>query len=173
MDAEFGTRWLANYETSLRQRRLQEKLQSIILSTVRVSPGEVQDRFRDQHEQCDAEYALFDANTLVSDSAVQVTDADLKTYYEENIDQYKVEATRTLGYVSFRNAASADDSAGREKDMEDALAKARNGIDFLQLVSTYSDKPDSGAYFSHGELGPEIEARGVCGPPGRSGRPDS
>jgi len=40
-DPEFGTKWLADYERGLRQRRLNEKLQSLILAAVRVSEGEV------------------------------------------------------------------------------------------------------------------------------------
>jgi len=156
-DPEYGSRWLAQYEKSLRQRRLQEKLQSLVVSTVRVSDGELRQRFAEQNQKFDAQYAFFDAGTLVKDEDVQVTDADIKTYYEENLEQYKVEASRKLKYVLFPEMPSAADSAGRRKDMEDAASKARGGEDFLQVVYTYSEKPDSGAFFRHGELSPQLE----------------
>lgn len=157
-DQTFGTKWLVDYEKSLRQRRVQEKLQSLMLSSVRVTEGEALHRFQDQSRQYDALYVLFEPNSMIKDDEVQLADADLKNYYEENLDNYKVEASRKLKYVQFNEAASAQDSASRMAEIEDAAKKAREGIDFLQLVSTYSEKPDSGAFFKRGELSPDIES---------------
>ncbi len=165
-DKEFGTKWLKQYEQGLRQRRLQEKLQSVILASVRVNEGEVRGRFDEQNTRYSALYALFDAMLLVPDSAVTVSDADVKQYVDENPDQYRVEATRKLKYVLFLERPSASDSTGRKKDIEDAAAKARSGVDFLQLVYTYADKPDSGAFFRHGELSPSLEAAVFAAAPG-------
>ncbi len=166
VDNDYGTRWLAEYEKGLRERRLQEKLQSILLASVRVGEGEVLQSYLDQNQKYDALYASFDPGTLVPDSAVQVSDADLKAYYEENIDQYKTEATRTLSYAMFLVKPSAADTAMREKDMQDALAKLKGGADFLQVVYTYSDKPDSGAYFGRGELPPREDSAVFAARPG-------
>jgi peptidyl-prolyl cis-trans isomerase D len=156
-DPDFGAKWLKQYETSLRQRRLQEKLQSVLLASVRVTEGELRQRFDDQSKNYSATYALFDANQLVPDSAVSVTDADVRTYYDENTEQYKVDATRKLSYVLFLERPSASDSSSKEKDINEAAQKAKSGVDFLQLVYTYSDKPDSGVFFKHGDLNPAVE----------------
>lgn len=156
-DPAYGTKWLADYEKNLRQRRLQEKLQSLITASVRVSEGEVRRRFHDQNVKYDAFIALFDPNVFVRDDEVTVTDADLKAYYEENLDLYKVQPTRTLKYVTFLEHPSSSDTAAKMSELEDALKKAKEGQDFLQLVGLYSDKPDSGAWFKHGELAPGIE----------------
>jgi peptidyl-prolyl cis-trans isomerase D len=158
VDQTFGTKWLVGYEKNLRQRRLQEKLQSIVLASVRVAPGEVLQRYKDQNMRYQVFYALLDANQLVKDNEVQVTDADLRSYYDENLDQFKFEASRKLQYVMFDEAPSGDDSAVVRNDIEDVAAKARAGVDFLQLVYTYSENPDSGAFFKHGELSPALEA---------------
>jgi parvulin-like peptidyl-prolyl isomerase len=155
---DYGTRWLADYEKNLRQRRLQEKLQSIILASVRVPEGEVRQRFIDQNVRYDANYALFDAASLVPDSAVQVTETDLRNYYEENADQFKFDANRTLKYVLFPEKATASDSSARQRDIEEAAAKARKGDDFVELASMYSDRPDSGAFFNPGELSSTLES---------------
>lgn len=151
-DPNFGSRWLADYEKNLRQRRLQEKLQSLITASVRLSEGELLQRYRDQNISYNVRYALFDAGALVADDQVQVTEGELKSYYEDHLDQYKTEATRKLKYVLFPDVPSAADSAERLDEIRDAAAKAREGQDFLQLVATYSDRPDSGAFFRHGEL---------------------
>jgi parvulin-like peptidyl-prolyl isomerase len=157
-DPAFGTKWLADYEQSLRQRRRQEKLQSLVLASVRVTDGEMLHKFQDQNQYYDASYALFDPNTLVKDEDAQLTDADLRNYYDENLDQYKFEASRKLKYVQFNEVASQQDSAARQNEIDDAAKKARGGMDFLQVVGTYSDKPDSGNFFKHGELTPTIDA---------------
>lgn len=157
-DPSYGTKWLKGYEANLRQRRLQEKLQSVVLASVRIGEGELLQRFDDQNRKYNASYAVIDPGTFIKDEDVQVTDADLKGYYEENIDQFKFDATRKLKYVLFIEKPSSADTLGREKDIEDAAQKARSGVDFIQLVYTYSDKPDSGAFFRHGELNPAIES---------------
>lgn len=156
-DPNYGTRWLADYEKNLRQRRLEEKLQTVIGASIRISEGEVLQRFLDQHQQYNATYALFDATTLVKDEEVRLTDADIRKYYDDNIEQYKTEAYRKLKYVLFPEMPSAADSALRRRDIEDAAVKARAGSDFLELVSTYSDKPDSGVFFKRGELSLSID----------------
>jgi peptidyl-prolyl cis-trans isomerase D len=156
-DQAFGTKWLKQYETNLRQRRVQEKLQSIILASVRVTEGELHQRYADQNRRYSVLYAPFDAMQLVPDADVQVTDTDIKTYYDENLDQYKVEPTRKLTYVLFLEKPSESDSVMRLKDIEDAAKKAKEGADFIELVYSFSAKPDSGAYFRHGELSPALE----------------
>ena len=111
----------------------------------------------DQSQKYEAVYAVFDPNTLIKDGDVTVTDGDLREYYEENVDQYKFDATRKLKYVLFLENPTAADSAARETEIQDAAAKAKSGVDFLQLVYTYADRPDSGAFFRRGELSPAVE----------------
>lgn len=157
LDQAFGSKWLADYEKSLRQRRKQEKLQSLVLSTVRVTESEVFSRFSDQNQRYEATYALFDANTAVKDADVEISESDLKAYYNENLEQYKTTASRSLKYVQFLEQPSGADSLALRNEIEDVRKKAESGIDFLELVYTYSVNPDSGAFFKHGELSPEIE----------------
>lgn len=166
VDQNYGTHWLADYEKNLRQRRSQEKLQSLVLASVRVSEGDIANRFMDQRVQFDALYAIFDANQLVKDEDIQVTDADLKAYYDESIEQYKVEASRKLKYVQFKEVASSADSNARRNEIEDAASKARAGMDFVQLTGTYADKVDSGAWFRRGELSPSMDSLVFSSPVG-------
>jgi len=165
-DPKFGSRWLADYERNLRQRRMQEKLQSLVLATVRVSEGELQQRFCDQNLHYSADYAVFDATRLVPEDGVTLSDEDLKRYYEEHTDQYRVPATRSLQYVIIPDQPSAEDSSARLDEMQDAAQKARAGANFLDLVFTYSDKPDSGAFFRRGEMSAPLEEAAFAASPG-------
>jgi parvulin-like peptidyl-prolyl isomerase len=157
VDPNYGTTWLVEYEKGLRSRRQQEKLQSLMMASIRVTEGEIHQSFVEQNQRMSASYCLFDANTLVRDEDVELKEEDLRDYYEENVDQYRFEATRSLKYVVLPEKPSASDSAARWNDIEDVAEKARSGLDFIDLANTYSDTPDSGAFFRHGEMNPALE----------------
>jgi len=157
VDPNYGTNWLVEYEQGLRARRQQEKLQSLMMASIRVTEGEIRQRFVEQNQTMTASYCLFDANTLVEDVDVELTESDLRDYYDENLDRYRYEATRSLKYVVLPEFPSTSDSAARWNDMEDVTEKARSGLDFIDLASTYSDTPDSGAFFRHGEMNAVLE----------------
>jgi parvulin-like peptidyl-prolyl isomerase len=156
-DPAFGTKWLINYEQYLRDRRAQERLQSIVTASVKVSEGDVLQRYRDQNLKYEMMFAGFDAGRLVPDSLVQVTDDDIRAYYNDHLEQQKVEASRKLKYVLFRELPSQQDSADALMQAEDILKRAKEGEDFLTLVSMYDERPDSGTYFKHGEMVPTLE----------------
>ena len=166
-DPNYGAHRLAEMERALRQQRIQQKLQSLILSTVRVTDGELEQRFADANVHYDALYALFDPAAVVKDADVTLTDDDIRAYYTENVDLFKVEASRKLKFVLFMETPSASDTAARMKDMEDVAQKARAGIDFLQLVYTYSERPDSGVVFHRGELGRVLDSLVFSASPGQ------
>ena len=58
--------------------------------------------------------------TVISDSAVKVTDAEIEKYVESHKDLFKQEAGRTISYVTFSQLPSSDDSA-RTKNAVEAL----------------------------------------------------
>ncbi|MGA7162031.1 MAG: peptidylprolyl isomerase [Bacteroidota bacterium] len=144
-------------ETGLRQQRLSEKMQSLIFATVRVTPGEIEDRFEGQNTKLDAQYALFDPNRFFSDSAVSVSGDDLQKYYNENQDEFKAKASRKLKYVLFSDQPSAKDSQDVLVEANNILQQTKAGIDFLDLQKSYSETSTPPAFFKHGQLTQEKE----------------
>jgi peptidyl-prolyl cis-trans isomerase D len=139
-------------EEVLRQQRLQEKLQSLLLASVRVTEPEIRDHFLDKYESLDAQFVLFDVNRLVPDSLVTVTDDNLKEYYNNHQEDFAVKAARKLKYVVFKQTPSADDTAAVLNDMKHLKEQLKAGMDFMELAKTYSDNPVTEAFFKHGEL---------------------
>ena len=139
-------------EEVLRQQRLQEKLQSLLLASVRVTDPDIRERFLEKYQSLDAQFVLFDVNRLVPDSQVTVTDGDLKDYYNSHQEDFAVKAARKLKYVSFKQTPSADDSAVVRNDMQHLKDQVKSGMDFLDLAKTYSDNPVTEAFFKHGEM---------------------
>ena len=144
-------------ETGLRQQRLSEKMQSLIVASVRVTPGEIYQRYEDQNLKLDAQYALFDPSRFFPDSLVTVTDDDVRKFYNENQEEFKSKATRKLKYVLFSDQPSAKDSQDVQVEIANVLQQSKLGIDFLELKKSYSESQSPEAFFKHGELSREKE----------------
>lgn len=134
---------LLNAEEYVRQNRLNEKLQSLILASVNIGEADIKNRFVDQNLKLKAQYALVDLS-LYPDSTVRFDDADLKKYYNENLEKYKNQAQRKLQYVLFSNQPSADDSVTIKRNLEIVADKfKKDTASFQSYVEIYSTVPYS------------------------------
>lgn len=134
---------LIQAEELVRQSRLTQKLQSMILASVNVGEDEVKRKFIDQNMKIEADYALVDVN-LIKDSDIKVTDEDLKAYYDKNINNYKIPPQRRLKFVLFSNSASAEDSQMVYKNLVNVKKTlSSDTLGFTQLVGIYSEMPYS------------------------------
>ncbi|MGN6603123.1 MAG: peptidylprolyl isomerase [Ginsengibacter sp.] len=91
--------------------------------------------------------------TVVSDSSVKVTDADIESYLNEHKNEFKQEPGVMLSYVSFNAAANAQDSAKIFKSLEDLkpqFAADSNAKFFLGRNS--SAIPYSDAYIPQSQI---------------------
>ena len=147
---------LIQAEELVRQSRLTQKLQSMILASVNVGEDEVKRKFIEQNMKIEADYSLVDVN-LIKDSDIKVTDEDLKTYYDKNIKNYKVPPQRKLKFVMFSNAASEEDSQMIYKNLVNVKNTLSNDtLGFTQLVSIYSELPYSKDTVSVSSLTSEV-----------------
>ncbi len=139
-------------EKSLRQQRLQEKLQSIILAGVRATENESYQRFLDQNLKLDAQYVLFDPGRLVKDDEIEMNDEDLRKYYNAHSEDYKVEATRKLRYILFKEEPSAQDTQAVLDDMQDILKRVKDGGDFATIAGQYGEVKKSDAFIKRTDI---------------------
>lgn len=134
---------LVSAEEYVRQNRLNEKLQSLILASVNVSEVDIRNRFNEQNQKLKAEYVLIDLS-IFPDSIIKYDDNDLRKYYNENLDKYKNQSQRKLQYVLFSNQPSADDSANISRNLETVASKfGRDTTNFKTFVEIYSTVPYS------------------------------
>lgn len=147
---------LVQAEELVRQSRLSQKLQSIILASLTVNEDEVKRRFIDQNTNIEAEYVLFDVNA-VPDNNVKVSDDDLLKYYEDNKNNYKLQPQRKLKFVLFQNVPSAEDSQIVKKTLESVLNKIQNDTaGFKDFVEIYSELPYSKDTLAVNSFTPEV-----------------
>ena len=132
---------LVQAEEGVRQNRLNEKLQSLIFASITVSENEVKQDFIDKNTKISADYVLAPL-FLFPDSLFKVTEQDMKDYYNNNLDKYKVEAQRKVKYVMFPFKASSDDSAFAKKNLDIIVQKIKEDtLDFKTAVEDYGSSP--------------------------------
>jgi parvulin-like peptidyl-prolyl isomerase len=109
-----------------------------------------------------AEEMLLDSLvSMVSNQADTVGDSEVSAFYEENKSRYVAPQRARASHIIFSLSMEDDTSKVREtmeKSMQ-ALAKAKAGEDFDELIKQYSSQPKYGdmGWFSKGDLIPELE----------------
>ena len=137
-------------ESMLRQQLFSYKLQRMLMSTVQVSPGEVRRRFAENNEKVRIEY-VFAPGGSTADDAVEVSDADIDTYYQENIADYQHPDQVNVEYAYFPKVASSEDSLQIVEEIGLLRQEIVDGADFAELARVVSD--DEGSAVNGGDLG--------------------
>jgi peptidyl-prolyl cis-trans isomerase D len=114
------------------------------------------------------EYVLLDKSRLLGQ--VQVTPSDLRTYYSDHQDQYRVPEEVQVSHILIKTPAAGadgkvDDKAVEEarKKAEDVLKQLKAGAKFEDLAKKYSDDPGSAkkggdlGWIGRGRTVPEFE----------------
>ena len=135
---------LIQAEDYIRQNRLNEKLQSLLLASINVGENEIRRKFEDQNINMNAQYAVVDLNQF-PDANFKITDDDLKKYYDNNADKYHIDAQRKLKYVSFPFVPSSEDTAIVKRSLETILTKMQKSdtLTLKSAVNMYSSFPYS------------------------------
>jgi parvulin-like peptidyl-prolyl isomerase len=130
-------------EEIVRQQLIQQKLGSFLNAAIFVSDQEIERKFVEQNIKVTADYVLIDVNTM-ADTDIEYSEEDLKKYYNDNSDEFKIDAQRKIKYVLFSNSATRDDSMAITKNLSAIIEKVKDDTSgFKTYVEIYSDKPYS------------------------------
>jgi len=154
-DPQYATQ-LSAIEEQVRRNRRQAKLTALIGASARVSDAEVAAEFVRRNRTADVRLvALRYAD--VPDSEVEVSDADLQTYYREHQSDFERPQTWAVEVVSFDKAPTRADSAralGELNRLRGGFTSAADPGAFARQNSFGTDAAP--AYVSAGELAPEL-----------------
>lgn len=154
------TKFWTQVEGYLKQTLLSQKLQSVITSTVRVPESDVLQKYKDENIFASLDYAFFDIQQI-PDNQVQITEDDLKNYYEKNKEDLKVDESVKMKYVLFSDNPTGEDSALTERQLK-ALTKEFKKYpvtdsNFISLVNTNSlTKFSDTTFYKPNELSSEV-----------------
>ena len=86
-----------DFESSVANEILTEKLKSFVTASVSVSDQDVEEEYKRRNEKAKLDYFVIDAAKL--EDKVTVTDPDKRDYYEKNKTKYSVPEKRKAKYV--------------------------------------------------------------------------
>ena len=101
-------------------------------------------------------------------SETEITENDLRDYYNTHIDEYKKEEIKASHILittlnDMGEPLSEEETAKKESEAQDILARIKQGEDFEALAKEYSDDKASASnggdlgYFAKGVMVPEFE----------------
>ena len=108
------------FENTLAPGRLRIKFDLLMDKSTYVTQEEGKRDHINQNSVAEIKY-LYIPYYSVNDSAIDVTEGKLKAYYNAHPDEYQVEESRSLKYVSFPIIPTADDSASYKEDLMRSL----------------------------------------------------
>ncbi|EJF09085.1 peptidylprolyl isomerase [Pontibacter sp. BAB1700] len=151
LDQTGGRPMWVNFEQSILNDRIQTKYSNLLTKSVYVTSAEAKKHFEAQNTIANMK-VLYVPYFSIADSAVQVTDAQLKDYYERNKELYKVEDGRTLEFVTIPVAASTEDMNYFQEELKDLTEQFAASTNDSAFVNTHSDLPYDGTYLHTAEL---------------------
>lgn len=106
--SEGRVRW-DNFQRSLRPGRLRIKYENLVIKSSYITTAEAEREYHNQSDVAEIKY-LYVPYYAVSDSVLNITDSQLKEYYDKHKERYKTEQIRDIDYVSIPVQASAADT---------------------------------------------------------------
>lgn len=105
------------FEQNLMPSRYRIKFDNLLVKTVHATEAEAKKQYQEETAVAEIKY-LYIPYYSVSDSAVNVSESELKEYLNDHIAEYTVEESRDFSYVSIPMLPSAEDTAFFQEEMD-------------------------------------------------------
>ncbi len=154
----------------------QQKLFSQITAGAYVSDAELWRAWQDRNETATVEYVALDVSRLVP-GEVQVSDAEVRRYYDEHQDDFKRGASARVTVAVLSKAPTRGDTLASLQRAERVRAELAGGADFAEVAKRESSDPGSKenggdlGTFGRGQMVPAFEAAAFALPVGEVSQP--
>ncbi|PZX12409.1 peptidyl-prolyl cis-trans isomerase D [Breznakibacter xylanolyticus] len=123
----------------IKNERLYAKYSSLIKNGMAVTSGIVNSEVAAKSQNVSFDF-LVKRYSAISDSAITISDREIKDYYKKNLDNFKQEASRDIQYVTFDVVPSeADIAATRDIVVKAKVNFANLSTDAAQYINRNSD----------------------------------
>ena len=144
-------------EQQLRQQRRQQKLTNYLQAGLQVSDQEVAEAYERQNSYVDVSFVRF-PYADVKDEELDVTEEDLRDYYNDNEEQFERKESYRFEYVSFSKKPTAEDTVRTQEEMRELRSRfANTSNDSLFMVREQSATPYNESYVAKSELRDEFQ----------------
>lgn len=143
-------------EDYLRQERRAQKLQHLIVSSVRVTDRDVEEEYLHRNRTASTRWVGL-RYADIPDDEVEVSDRDLRRYYDSNREDFHREQTYTIRYASISKMPTAQDSVLLAREMErlaEQFARTDDEASFLERHGSQTNYTDT--WYRADDLEPEL-----------------
>lgn len=160
-------RWMY-FENIIRKERLGQKYLNAIRQGLSASSVDAENYYQEQGTQASGRYVF-----KPFDTKIEVSDAEVSSYYNTHKEEYPQNASRELSIAVFEiTPTQADKNLAKsrisdlieDKTVFNKTSKAnevvsgfRNTSDAISFVNTYSDASFDTTFYAEGQLSPAIE----------------
>ena len=124
-----GLNW-DNIYAELRQSAEGELAARRVMASVRVLESEVREEFEREHTEIEVRYARIEPD-------IEVSEEELRAFYDERPEDYQTEPERRAAFVSFSLTPPQPDV------VDDILERLEDGEDFAELAVEFSVAPEA------------------------------
>jgi len=117
-----------------------QKLQDIIVSTVRVSETEILEEYKGTNEKARVAYLEVPFSKFI-DKDRSIPEDEFLAYYDDHLSEFQQNESRKLSYVTFPLTPTAKDSERVALEFKEIRRRYAAGEDFNALADIYSEDP--------------------------------
>lgn len=150
LTSSVAQQYLPSLEAQYRDELQRAKLLRVVTADVYLSDPALWEHYRDENETVKIGLTAIVPRTVVPDSAVKVTEADVTEYYKAHRDEFNRPRTAFLSYVALPRVATASDTAAIRARADSARREILGGVPFADVARRES--ADSASAVKGGEL---------------------
>lgn len=137
--------------TALRTQRYYEKYSSLFTASSVDNALTLADAVAENNTTVDAQFISLPYG-YARDTTINVSNAEIKSYYKAHKNIYRQDASRDLEYVVFEVVPSASDIAAANNEMAKAVAEFRKAPNLKTFLLKNSERQLSDYWYKKGEL---------------------
>jgi len=140
------------------------KLLRQITSGIYFTDAELWEEYRFQNERVRVSFVAFNPAERIGDASVEVSDREIRTYYEDHQDDFSVPAQAEVKYVALTKAPLREDTVSARNRATEIRQEILDGADFgevAQRESTDAATAENGGdlgTFSRGQMAPAFDS---------------
>jgi peptidyl-prolyl cis-trans isomerase D len=138
-------------EAQYRDQLRRSKLFRVVTADVYVSDPGLWQSWKDAHDKVTIDLVTIQPRSAVPDSAVHLTEQEIRQYYDSNTDQFKRPETAYLSYVELLRSPDQSDTASARDHALQLRKEILDGSPFEEVAKRESADTASGA--KGGDLG--------------------
>ena len=113
----------ASAEQQAMLERTRNKFVNMLSKTAYVSLAAAQQAYQQQLGFANVEYVYVPFSSVSDEQVGEISESEIRNYLDENKENYTVEESRNISYVSFPVTPSSEDSAAFDKQMDDLKSR--------------------------------------------------